>query len=133
MNADHSGSGAHCLLSRHGAHNRIIAVNRRGNAATQTGGDTSMLAGGLRPGRVAQVTGHEEVLIGSGTRKRRNWRHQGRFRGRTVGDSRDVGDLDDVRSASEHGRSDRVCRLPCLASIGEGAGFFAVAGSLLLG
>jgi hypothetical protein len=74
-----------------------------------------------RVGRIAQVAGNEEMLVfrarGSaglrvGDGDGRNWRYEYR-RGccRSVGDTRDIGDLDDVGSPSEDCRSNRVDRM----------------------
>ena len=116
VDADDGGATAHGLLGGHGADDGVVAVDGRGDAAAQTGGDAAVLAGGVGPRRVAQVTGHEEMLVGGGAGQRGHGGNEraGGFGRGAVGDARDVGDLDDVGGASEDGGSDGLSGLPRL-------------------
>lgn len=95
------------LLGGDGANDGVVPVDCGRDTAAQRGGD-ALVAGSGRPGRVAKITGHEKVLVGSGTGQRRDGRYQrGRgFGRRSIGDTGNVGDLDDVRGTREDGGCD---------------------------
>lgn len=134
MDADDGGTGAHGLLGGDRADDGIAAVGSGGDTAAQTGGDTggtaATVVGHFGKGRVAQVTRHEEMLVGSGTGQRGHGRDERRrsVGGRSVGDARNVGDLDDIGGAGEHGGSDRMGRFAGLLSDGTRSFFLASSG-----
>ena len=124
----------------------VLAVDCRGDAGAwgvrgSRVGSAIRVAGEVGVGRIAQVTGYEEMLVlgrrrgaglGYGDGNRGNRRHeQSRRGGRcSVGDTGNVGDLDDVGGASEDGRGDRMPGADRGFSVGV-AGFH-VLGRLLL-
>ena len=113
MDTDHVGTtGEGRLLGRDRANNGIGTVSGSGHTAAQAGGDTwgatAAIVGHVGERGVTQVAWHEEVLIGGGTRKRRDWGYErgwGAWR-RPVGDTRNVGDLNDIRGTGQDGGCD---------------------------
>lgn len=130
MDAHHSGTSARGLLRRHGAHDGIVARGGGSDTAAQTGrdtrGTTAAIVGEIRERRVAQITRHEEVLVGNRTGERWHGRDERRSIGRgAVGDAGNVSDLDDIRGAGANGGSDGVGGLAGLLG-GSAALFLAL-------
>ena len=109
MNADNVCPGARDLLSRNSTDNGVIAIDGGCNTASKGGRNTLMASGGS-PGRVTQVSRHKEVLIGSSAGQwRYRWDQGGWGLGRgAVGNTRNIGDLNDVGSAGEDSGCDGV-------------------------
>lgn len=97
MDADHRRTSAHGLLGRHGTDNGVVAVNRGGHTAAQTRGDTAAIRHNGK-GRVAQIGGHEEVLVRGGTGERGNRGNErvGGIWRRPVRYARNISDWNDV-------------------------------------
>ena len=113
MDTNNSGTtGEGRLLGRDGANDGIGAVGGSGHTAAQAGGDTgggtAAIVGHVGERGVAQVAWHEEVLVGSGARKRWDGGYErGRGVGRgPVGDTRNVGDLNDIGGTGQDGGCD---------------------------
>lgn len=113
MDTDHGGTtGERRLLGRDRANDGIGTVGGSGHTAAQAGGDTrggtAAIVGQVGERGVAQVAWHEEVLVGSGTRKRWNGGYERGWSVRRgpVGDTRNVGDLNDIRGTGQDGRCD---------------------------
>ena len=92
-----------------------MTVDGRGDAAaSETGADAlAVVVGHARPHGVPDVAGHEEVLVLAVGDGRWDWRHGRdhevwRARGRSVGDTGDICDLDDVGGPGEDGGGDRA-------------------------
>lgn len=132
MNADDGGTGEHGLLGGHRADDGVVAVDGGSHTAAQARRDTrrttATIIGHFSERRVAQITWHEKVLIGSRTGERRNgWHERGRVWWGAVGHTRDVGNLNDIRSASQDGGSNGAGGFP--GSLGVGTAFLLCAGS----
>lgn len=102
-------------MGGHGTDDGVVAIDGGSDtAAGQAGTDAlAVVFGHTRPYRVANVTRHEVVLVlvvaANGSGDRRDGRHVLVWGvcGGAVGDTRYIGDLDDVGGASDDGRSDR--------------------------
>lgn len=120
MDAHNVGPRPLNLLRGNGTDHGIVAVDGGCNTAPHRGRET-LVAGCPSPGGVAQITGHKEVLVGSGTGQRGDRGHQcmrGLRRG-TVGDTGNVGDLNDVGGTGEDGGGDGLGGLALGASSTE--------------
>lgn len=87
-----------------------MTVDGRGNAAaSETGADAlAVVVSHARPHGVPDVARHEEVLVLAVGDSRWDWRHGRdhevrRAGSRSVGDTRDICDLDDVGGPGEDG------------------------------
>lgn len=130
MDTDHGGTtGERRLLGRDRVNDGVGAVGGSGHTAAQAGGDTrgatAAIVGHVGKRGVAQVAWHEEVLVGSGARKRWNGGYERGWSVRRgpVGDTRNVGDLNDIRGTGQDGR--------CDGAVGF-SGLLGVCSSLLL-